>query len=271
MLLIGWLNNTSAQVQVQQLLKECDSLYRYGEFELAIQKANEGLANPKLNNQQKIEFERILAFSYAIIEKPTESEKHFTNILALNPLFTLDSIRTSPKIYQRFRIAEQNFQKTSKKVNAKETVSIDTTIIKKYGILKKQTERLQTNWKSLQIGFFCPGAGMIYCGEKTKGWLFITTEMVLVSSAIYATFEVKDSRNAYLNEKSINRIETKYKNYRDWQYLRDGLWITTSAIHLIGFSDLLLRKHQIQLSLKSSPEFPFLQVTLPVQKMQILH
>ncbi|MCX7836206.1 MAG: hypothetical protein N2450_09110 [bacterium] len=260
-----------AQTNVQRMIKECDSLYKFGEFELAIQKAKEAISLPSLTTQQKVEFERILAFSYAATERHQESERHFTNILTLNPSFTLDSIRTSPKIFQRFRAAQFQFQTTIKKNEPKQATLVDSSLLKKIDLQNKQLRKQQKLWKSAQIGLFCPGMGMLNNNEKTKGWFFLITETVGLSTAIYATLKVEDAKKVYQQEQNTSNIEKRYNHYRNWVHIRNGAWIATGVIHWIGVSDVLLRKNSIQMALITSQKSVHLSFYFPVKSVHNLH
>lgn len=270
MLLFGS-NQSYSQQTIDEVIAECDSLFRYGEYELVISKSQKELSSPTITQSQKIEFERILAFTYSVTGKTLDAQLHFANILNMNPDYTIDSIRISPKIYQVFREVESNYQKSGMKRETIPIAQIDSTLYFEYQRQTRLLNKTQQRNQSIKLGFFYPGVGMLTLGESTKGWFFIATETVLISSAILASIQFQDAKKMYQNERVVSKVEDRYQDYRNWKKTSDILWITTAITHLYGFSDILLRDTQIQVKTSFLDQRPTISITVPLKFVQNMH
>ena len=204
-------------------VKEVETLYNQGSYELVIQKSREiTTRDTSLDRSNLIELHKLTAFSYVALDNNYEAMKEFKAVLTIDPGLTLDPYLVSPKILDVFDEArkelsrEQHMSDTLKTIDTQQLVLPD---------LKLRTAALSS------IAF--PGAGQLYSGARTKGWVFVTVEGASLAGLILTQLFTVKAHKEYQNATQPDQIETRYKIYNRWFQSRNifaglsvGIWIS---------------------------------------------
>lgn len=170
------------------------------------------------------ELYRILGFCAIARDDTASAVKHFSDALRYNPLLTPDPLTWSPKVRWAFESARSLFQKQEKQ-RQKIELTWEAVVCR------------NASWRSLII----PGWGQYYRQEKVRAAIYSGWALLSLSIFIYAQYQLPAVRDKYRTEQNFNRIEERWRTYRDLYRLRLVSLNSLIASYLVSFWDALYR------------------------------
>jgi hypothetical protein len=186
-----------------------NALYQDFRYQEVIQQAEEILReDPGISIDDKCEILRLLSLSYYSQQDMQGALKNFALILKLDHNYHLDPVENSPKILAFFEeIRRQSEEKsTLPEKQAEGTLAMTVPDINVDSL--EQAARLQ-----MALSFILPGSGQIGRGEKTKGWLLVGGNAVLLGTFIYFASESNRLEDEYLQATTPADISAAYDAY----------------------------------------------------------
>ncbi len=195
-----------------------------------------------LSDEDKIEIYRLKAIAAYSLWNEDLSAKSFTEILKINSNYSLDEIKTSPKIVNFFKKIKIDYLKNISQVNrtTEDTISL---------VLQQQVEQpkvIQSGYTPLYT--FIPGYAQIQSGSLTKGWILSSLAAVSLGSMLYFVFDCNSKEEKYLNENQPALIESKYNSYNTAYKSRNISIAAVVAIWLYSQIDFYLFGGRSELS-----------------------
>jgi hypothetical protein len=232
---------SAQQVAAQQVSAEIatlDSLYREFRYQEVIRQAETIIGQKQhLPVREKCEILRFLALSYYVRQDMQGALKNFAEIIALDSHYRLDPITHSPKILAFFEEIRRQKQTTPADISAKkeENLTNHTTLVQTDSLVK--TANLQ-----MALSFILPGSGQLGRNEKTKGWLLLSGNFLLLGGFIYFSAETNRLEDQYLQAIDRSQIATAWEKYNQTYINRNRalagflvLWLYTQ-IDFLYFS-----------------------------------
>jgi hypothetical protein len=187
-------------------LRDLFQEFRYQEVVL---QAETLLAQPeRMPVTEKCEILRLLALSYYARQDMQGALKNFAGILKLDNHYRLDPLEHSPKILAFFEEIRHQTQAADPLYAPQKQDSLLTAVI-----LINTDSLKQTAFEQMALSIVLPGSGQIAYGRKTKGWLLLGSNIVLLSGYIYFSFETNRLEEEYLQATQPEDIAAAWDDY----------------------------------------------------------
>ena len=208
--------------------------FEYGEV---IKSANQLLlSKDKIPTSDLFEILRMKGISHFSLSEDEEAKNSFLQILKTDTSYVLDSLKTSPKIVSFFNEVKSNYINQLAAKTPHEVVKIDTVYITD----PLKAHQIESGLKtSILLSLIYPGAGHLYDGQKTKGWILTSLTTLSLASSVYFYFDATKKRNNYLDEKNPANFDSKYSSYNKAYKYRNYSLIAVGVIWLYSQLDLL--------------------------------
>jgi len=231
-------------------LEIMDKHFRNFEYEKVVSLADSLLVHKdNLNQQQLLSVYRMRALSNYSLLQMNLALKDFIEILKINPAFSLNPVKTSPKIMTFFNEIKSNFRTGEEKPQIipiqKDTIQIvgDTSALFKSMLIRST---------------LIPGWGHLYLNNSAKGWLLTTAGTLSLGGAVYYIIDCHKTEKTYLNETNPALINIKYNDYNTTYKKRNILIATYAVFWLYSQTDILFfksKKLSSKMSLTITPSF----------------
>ncbi len=224
---------SSSKISLDSLKKHFEN-FEYGEV---IKNSNKLLLNAsRIPVPDLFEIYRMKGISHFSLSEDEPAKNSFIEILKIDTSYTLDSLKTSPKIVSFFQSVKRNYILKTADKTAEQIIRIDTVFIS--DPLKVQQIEAHSRTSSF-LSLIYPGVGHLYDGQKTKGWILTALTTVSLASSIYFYFDADKKRNSYLKQTLPISIESKYTDYNKSFRYRNISFAALAAIWLYSQLDLL--------------------------------
>jgi hypothetical protein len=221
-----------------------------GEYQEAVKRFDvllkRGLQNPSL----VIESHKLIGISYLFIGNQELAESHFTKLLTLAPNFTLDPLLYPIEVIDFLTKIKQENQKRLEALAKAKALEEAARKAEEAARQKAETEKLKRNIYierevhkgSLLMAALPFGAGQFQNGEKIKGYLFLSGELILTAASITFFFlhaGLRDDAEAPVETPAQREnLELREKVYRIGNHVSLG---ALGAVTAAGIIDALLR------------------------------
>lgn len=196
-----------------------ENLYDSRSFEELIKYANDLLEQPdELDETDKAEIHKYLGFSYVIVRRELEAKRNFMEWLKIEPEAKLDPVFVPPNIIRVFDIALASAAESENFLSA--------TMQRK---LDRWPKMRSIVWRSLVF----PGWGHYYAGQKNKGVLFISAEILMAGSFAIAQYNYQLAEKSYYSEIDPAKTANKYENYQNNHIFRN-VFLTAAILVYAG-------------------------------------
>lgn len=206
------------------------------------------LSDTSLTKNDFIELHKMKAISYFSLAESDSARYVFIEILKMDPEFSLDPIRTSPKILVFFNGIKDEFNEilsSAKLAEAEERTIIPSEIeVFDHGRFNN----------SLIRSTVLPGWGHLFADENTAGLILTSAGTLNLGTLVYFIIDSDKKQNNYLNETDVTKISDKYNKYNTSYKIRNILIASYAAIWLYSQIDLIFYSHDMFTS-KIKPTF----------------
>ena len=204
-----------------------------------------GLQNPSL----VIESHKLIAISYLFIGNETEAESHFTKLLTLAPDFTLDPLLYPIEVIDFFTKIKQKSKKQLEALAKARAIEEANRKAREAARQKAEAEKLKRNVyierevqkKTLLVAMLPFGAAQFQNGDRLKGYLFLSGELLLTAAAVTFYFlhaSLRDEGTTPVDPDDRKMYENRERVYRIGNHVSIG---TLAAVGIAGLIDGLLR------------------------------
>ena len=201
----------SAAASERLIFANLESLYNAHRFSELEDYALSLLENPEtLYPDELIAVHSYLGFTYVILRREQEAKYHFVQWLMLEPKAYLDPVLIPPNIIRVFELAKDSLR------NRQSVVQTNKQGYDRWPFMKSAL------WRSMVI----PGWGHYHCGQKQKGIIFFTAELLLLGGFFISNDEYSRARDDYYNETNFNNMSRLYDEYNSWNRIR---WSAAAA------------------------------------------
>lgn len=166
-------------------------LYDSGNYFVVIEQAESALKDTNLTSEDEVGVHTILAFCYVALDKPRLAKLEFLEALTIDPNLELDPILTSPKIIKIFQEAKSSFRFFVERKP-------------KAPVIKKDF-----------VAFAIPGIWEIK-RENKKGYILLGWSGASALSLGFSHYQCEKYHQEYLDARTPDLIEAKYKDYNRW-------------------------------------------------------
>jgi len=208
---------------------QLDSLFysaRYDEVILL----TDSLLGQDLGTSEKIVALKYGAFARAVTGDSSGALALFRDLLLISPGYRLDPAVTPPYILEIFNRAREQLK------SEKELTELER--LKRQLLMLREREKLRR--KAFYRSLFLPGLGQRYLGKKKKGFLYSFLGVSGIVGVAYLTWKMDRAHREYLREYDPDRIEEKYRSYRDFYRLRNASLAFCFALWLCNLLDVLM-------------------------------
>lgn len=210
------------------------------EYNNVVKIADKILANKdQLSNHELLQIYEMKAVSHYSLFEMNTALSCFVEILKIDPEFTLDPIKTSPKIVNFFQGIKSNF-KGYQMIPTMEPEITKTDTVKLFFDSGKVFK------SALCRSMVLPGWGQSYLGAGKKGLFLTAASLAALGSTIYFSIDCADKRSDYLNEIDKSLMDDKYEKYNTSYKIRNCLLTSCAVLWLYSQVDLLFfQQHNI--------------------------
>jgi tetratricopeptide (TPR) repeat protein len=213
--------NTTVAVGADDVVLTIREAYEEGDIDRAEFLALKALQRTEeLTIQELLEVHKLLAFCYVALDDRQSAIDEFLEVLELNPKLNLDPRYVSPKIITVFDVAQQQYRDRPKDKELQPT---------------PESISLQASMYSLVV----PGWGQIKKGQPTRGYAFMTAQLVTLGSWIGLAILTNSLGEDYRSETNLARINDRYHDYKTALRWRNGVGLTALAVYAASFFDAL--------------------------------
>jgi tetratricopeptide (TPR) repeat protein len=231
-MLLAFCTILTAEQQTVIDLDALNNLYQEFRYKEVIRQGEKLLSqNPNIPVNLKCDIHRLLALSYYTEQDMQGALRHFSAILKLDTNYRLDPRENSPKILAFFEEIRQQFIEFSQR---SETADKDSLFASSNRVWDESLQNAA--YKRMALSIVLPGSGQIRRGEKTKGWLLLGGNAVLLGATIYFSAEANRLEDQYLQVTDPDQIPAAYSEYNDAYKKRNLsmagfliLWLYTQA------------------------------------------
>jgi hypothetical protein len=164
------------------------------------------LKKEDLSSSDLLKVYELKAISHYSMTEMEAALNNFIELLKIEPDYTLDPARTSPKIMSFFQQIKTSLQTPMKpKTMISPKIKIDTVCV--------YVDSSRNFRKAMVRSLVLPGWGHLYLGHKKKGWFLTTTSVVSLGASFYFLSDCDHKQTAYLNEINPTKIANKYNQY----------------------------------------------------------
>ncbi len=189
---------TAADVRADEygLFSNAKNAFDAGEYEVAVQRFEELVASNIQNPALVLESYKLLAISYLFAGNRASAEKTFTELLTRSPDFKLDPLLYPMEVIDVFAKVKQRNEKRLEELARARAEEEKRRVAEEKRRRKEEMERLTRNVyiertrqeRSLFVALMPLGAGQFQNGHKTKGVIFLSSEVVLGTAAVVSYF-----------------------------------------------------------------------------------
>ncbi|NIA30817.1 MAG: hypothetical protein GWP06_13005 [Actinobacteria bacterium] len=203
------------------------------EYDSVVTMAEKMLADKSsFSVKELLEIYRMKAIAHYSLLEMNAALNSFVEILKINPDYSLDPVRTSPKIVKFFNEIKSNFRQKTSPPETIQPVKTDTVkLIMDTGSVYRNT---------LIRSMLLPGWGHLYLQSRKKGWFLSVLSTAALGSAIYYIFDSRDKQKAYLNEIYPSNMDIRYNAYNRSYKTRNILISTYALLWLYSQTDILV-------------------------------
>ena len=252
-LVIGFLllGNVLIAQDLEQAIQSLEKDFRSFNYKKVIEKGQFLLADPYTNKEDSLRiYNYILSSAYAVNDTVL-AKKIVLDILACEPSFAPNPRETSPKIIEFFNyVKEQN--------RPLAPVKRDTIYLPEK---EKYVLPPPLNPFSLVSGALIPGSGHLLEGFKSRGYIFSSVSILLLSGTIYAGIETGKRYDTYMAAYGNADYDHLYNEYNQIYKVRNTLLIAYGLWSLYGLFDLQ-NQFNLRVSLKAGKEHTEITVSL---------
>jgi hypothetical protein len=229
------------------------SLYENGFYSQAIEDLSGKIKSSP--DSLKQEYYRYLAYSYIATERIVEARALFMEMLVADSAFTLDPVRTSPKIYEVFRAALSEWQKQHQPVLPDSSAAIPLVVRDTASRPAPQPPAYAANpkkapleWVYIPVSLLPGGAGQFYNGANLKGAAISGVQAVCLGLAAWSYQKKNDSYSDRFGWYQDNKGQ-----YETYLRLTQAGVVSFTVGYLYGICDALLHhKKQTKTSTKEA-------------------
>lgn len=208
----------------------------------------------ELSREEQIELYEMRAISFYSIDDLTAAINAYANILAIDPAFVFDPVKTSPKIIAFFDDIRPNLATDQNNAPA----AFDSGQRDSLDYYVKESQLNKNLRGAMPRSIVLPGWGHLHRDMQLKGWTLLSLSAVTLGGGIYFAGEARSKEEAYLNETDPDLIDSRYDDFNT-AYKRRNLFLAAyGLVWLFAQADLLFFSRQ-------SPEPP----TVVHQKVRI--
>lgn len=207
------------------------------EYDSVVTMADKMLADKRsFSESELLEIYRMKAIAHYSLLEMNAALNSFVEILKIDPDYSLDPVRTSPKIVKFFSEIKSNIRQKASPPETIQPVKTDTVkLIMDTGSVYRNT---------LVRSMLLPGWGHLYLQNHKKGWLLSALSTATLGSAIYYIFDSRNKQKAYLNEIDPSMMDTKYNSYNRSYKTRNILISAYALLWLYSQTDILVFQHK---------------------------
>ncbi|HDM90273.1 MAG TPA: hypothetical protein ENG67_03580 [candidate division WOR-3 bacterium] len=208
---------------------QLDSLFysaRYDEVILL----TDSLLGGDIGTSEKIVALKYGAFARAVTGDSSGALSLFRDLLLISPAYRLDPAATPPYILEIFKRAREQLE------SERELTELER--LKRQLLMLREKEKMRK--KAFYRSVLLPGLGQRYLGKKRRGLLYSFLAVSGIAGTAYLTWKTDRAHREYLREYDPNRIEEKYRSYRDYYRLRNASLAFCFALWLYNLIDVLM-------------------------------
>ncbi len=208
---------------------QLDSLFysaKYGE----VIRLTDSLLGEEIGRSDRIIALKYGAFARAVAGDSSGALSLFRDLLLLSPGYRLDPAVTPPYILDIFGRAREQLE------GERELTELER--LKRQLLIMKEDERKRR--KAFCRSIFLPGLGQRYLGRKRRGFLYSFLAVSGMVGVAYLSWKTEKAHREYLREYDPDRIEEKYRNYRDLYRFRNASLAFCLALWVYNLIDVLM-------------------------------
>ncbi|MCX7785731.1 MAG: hypothetical protein N2201_05850 [candidate division WOR-3 bacterium] len=210
-------------ISIEDRLAQVESLYNQAQYQQVIITIDSIFRTTRpLTETTLVQLYTYQAFAYVALERKELAQNTFRYLLMLNPKLTLDPRYVSPKIIEIFEESKRQLG---------DTLKLTPTFY-----LGSKINNRAVKVRSL----IYPGLGQLSVKQKTKGYLFLSTETISILGLIVSHFMTNSAHQDYLNNRNLAEMDAKYNKYSFWYQCRIGFAISSIGIWLLNYIDVSL-------------------------------
>ena len=202
-------------------ITELEKKYTSFEYREVIETADQMINSGNYSNEELSKIYELKGMAHFSLGEETVSRNSFEKLLDINPNYSMDQNRISPKIisfFNEIKVAYQN------------ELEQDRPILDSLRIIKQEMLAAQNNYKiAVMKNLVLPGWGHFELGNTTKGIIYTTLELACAVSAVTYIVKSNNDRTAYLNETDKTLIASRYEDYNS-SYKAKNLFLVAAAI-----------------------------------------
>ncbi len=182
------------------------------------------------------EIYRMKGISQYSLLKKGEARKSFIEILKINHNYTLDPLKTSPKIVSFFNGIKTDINQIQEKNNQTVRTKTDTIYIAE---VVPDLEGEINLKQSILRSAILPGWGQLYNDEVTKGTIITAAGALSLASMIYFIIDSNKKEKNYLSATQPSDIAFKYNAFNRSYHFRNISIIIFAAVWIYSQIDLI--------------------------------
>lgn len=214
------------------IISRAEDLYSRGEYLLIIDFIESVLSDTVgVELESRVLLVRLLASSYVAVGNTESAKSQFKNMLALKPDAELDPVSTSPKILSVFREAKREFETERLISSPPETTGTSLLPSRPEGNIW-----LGPAIKSLVL----PGLGQLQNGHETKGYIFISSEIMSIAGLLVSQVNYEQARSDYASNRDPSKMDALYNDYNTWFMVRNGFIAASIGICVVSSVDAMI-------------------------------
>jgi hypothetical protein len=203
-----------------------------------------------LTRSDSLEIYRLQGLSYYSMADMTGALRCFISILHVDPEYQLQPRENPPKVIDFFEEIRLTLPKPVSPPKEKESgAGLNLSDVQVPAGSRPESTELR---KAVGYSIILPGLGHLQCGDKSKGWILLSSSLLTLGSTIYFTLNANRKEDAYLAATSEDEIDKKYKDYNQAYKIRNTSLVLFSTIWLYTQLDLLYwtKPYENKISLK---------------------
>ena len=221
----------SAFAQVNSI-EELTKKYTSFEYRDVVQLANNMIESNEYSSNELVQIYELKGMALYSLGDESNSRIALENLLKIDPTYSMDPNRISPKIISFFNEI---------KVTRQNELDQERPILDSLRIIKQEMAISQNNYRTAIVkNLVFPGWGHFDMGNLTKGVIYSILQASSLASSIAYILKTNDARSAYQNETDKALIQTKYDEYNSAYKTRNLLLFLTAAVWAASQIDLLI-------------------------------
>jgi tetratricopeptide (TPR) repeat protein len=231
--------NLVAQSGSDPLLTVLQEHYENFQYQEIIDLASEKLRQDSLSPETRMHILHFKALAHYARGEMDRSMAAFNSLLQINPDYSLDASKYSPKIIEFFNDIKTNFL-VRPLVEPQTPPEIITHIDTLHVPVMTPLPALKSS--------LLPGWGQWSMGEKRKGSVLMGAALISLSGSLYYTCQTREHEQNYLNSTKLPQIEQNYDRYNSSYRKRNIFWGTFATLWVLSQLDLWINTPKSPLS-----------------------